>query len=76
MNNPAAILEIFQLGLLVKLFYLVLTLFYFVFTAVVFRQIILMTQVLDSKISPYVRIIAVGQMIVVAILFFLGLLLA
>lgn len=70
------ILNFFQFGLLIKLFFLVLTFFYFVFAVVVWRQIVLMTQVLDSKISPLVKTIAVIQIFAVAFLFFLSLFLA
>lgn len=70
------LLNFFQFGLLIKLFFLVLTFFYFVFSVVVWRQIVLMTQVLDSKISPLVKTIAVVQIFAVAFLFFLSLFLA
>lgn len=50
-----------QLGFLAKIIIMVLALFYVVFTAVVYRQIDLMTQVLDSKISPVVKTIALIQ---------------
>lgn len=76
MADPVAILNFFQLGLIVKLFLSVLVLFYFVFTAVIYRQITLMTQVLDSNISPFIKLIAMGQVIAVAGLFFLTILLA
>lgn len=70
------LINFFQFGLLIKLFFLVLTFFYFVFAVVVWRQIVLMTQVLDSKISPLVKTIAVVQIFAVAFLFFLSLFLA
>jgi len=57
------ILAFFQFGILVKLFMSVLGLFYFVFALVVYRQISLMTQILDSKISPLVKTVALGQII-------------
>lgn len=72
MTDPTAIFNFFQMGLLVKLFFAVLTLFYFVFSVVVYRQIVLMTQVLDSKISPLVRAIALIQIVVAGVLFFLA----
>lgn len=65
----------FQFKLLAKLFILVVILFYFVFTAVVYRQITLMTQTLDSSISPKIRLVAVSQIIAVAVLFFLAVIL-
>lgn len=63
--------NLLQVSAIVKLFMLVLGLFYFVFNVVVYRQITLMTQVLDSKISPIVKIIALAQIVVAAILFVL-----
>ncbi|MBI3887889.1 hypothetical protein HY310_02370 [Candidatus Microgenomates bacterium] len=69
-------LELLQLNLLIKLFFSVLTLFYFVFVVVVYRQITLMTQVLDSKISPAVKLIALAQIFAVGALFFIGVLIA
>ncbi len=70
------ILNFLQFGLITKLFFSVLLLFYFVFVAVVYRQISLMTQILDSKISPLVKTIAAIQIIAVGILFLVGVLLA
>lgn len=70
------IFAFFQFGLLVKLFFSVLGLFYFVFTLVVYRQISLMTQVLDSKISPLVKMVALVQIVAAGILFFLAVVVA
>lgn len=70
------ILSFLQFNLITKLFFSVLLLFYFVFVAVVYRQISLMTQILDSKISPLVKTIAAIQIIAVGILFLVGVLLA
>ena len=70
------IFAILQFGLLIKLFFVVLTLFYFIFSLVVYRQITLMTQILDSKMSPLVKVVALGQVIASGILFFLALVLA
>lgn len=67
------LINFFQFGLIIKLFFAVLIFFYFVFAVVVYRQISLMTQVLDSKISPLVRTVAAAQIFAVASLFFLGL---
>lgn len=72
---PDQLLGFLQIGLFVKLFFSVLMLFYFVFAAVIYRQIVLMTQILDSKISPLVKTLAMGQILAVAILFFLGVIL-
>lgn len=65
------IFSYFQIGLLVKLFFLVLGLFYFVFVAIIYRQISLMTQVLDSKVSPVIKTIALVQIFSAAFLFLL-----
>ncbi len=73
--TPEQLVSLLQIGLFVKLFFSVLTLFYFVFVAVIYRQIVLMTQILDSKISPVVKTLALGQILAVAILFFLGVML-
>lgn len=70
------VLNFLQFGLFVKLFALVLVFFYFVFAAIVYRQIVLMTQILDSKISPMIRAFAVAHVVAVGILFFVGLFLA
>ena len=72
-NSPADIFNLLQIGLFIKLFFSVLVLFYFVFCVVAYRQISLMTQVLDSKISPLVKILALVQIAAVAGLFFIGL---
>ena len=48
-------LQFLQLGLFVKLFFIVLTLFYVVFCLVIYRQIYLMTKILDSKISKIIK---------------------
>lgn len=77
MNDPVTtIFNLLQFGLLIKLFLSVFVLFYFVFTAVVYRQISLMTQVLNSKISPLIRLVAMGQVVFVAFLFFLAVIVA
>lgn len=75
-DQIGSILSFFQIGLLVKLFFLVLGFFYFVFVAVIYRQIDLMTQVLDSKISPVVKTIALIQIFSAAFLFLLIILFA
>ena len=65
------ILNFFQLGMFVKLFVLILGLFYFVFTAVVYGQIDLMNQILKSQIAPLVKTIALVQIFLAGVLFFL-----
>jgi hypothetical protein len=69
-------LELLQFGLIVKLFFVVLTLFYVVFLLVVYRQISLMTQVLDSHLSPLIRVVALGQIVAAVFLLVLALILA
>ncbi len=69
-------LQFLQLGLFVKLFFIVLTLFYVVFCLVIYRQIYLMTKILDSKISPLVQMIALIQIVGAVLIFLLGLVLA
>lgn len=76
LDQAANIINIFQFGLLVKLFLSTLVLFYLVLTVVIYRQIVLMTQILDSRISPTVKAVALGQIISAGILFFLALVLA
>lgn len=70
--NPDQIFSLFQFGLLVKLLFMVLGIFYVIFAIVVYRQITLMTQVLDSKISPTVKTLAVVQIGMAGILFLLA----
>lgn len=75
-GQPFDFIGFFQLAAIAKLFLLVLALFYFIFNVVVYRQITLMTQVLDSKISPAVKLVAVGQIIASGVLFVLVAILA
>lgn len=70
------IFPFFQFGLFVKLFALILILFYFIFVVVCYRQIMLMNQVLNSKIAPIIKTLALFQTIAVAVLFFLAVFLA
>lgn len=77
MTDPVTTIFTFlQLGMFIKLFFLVLILFYFIFSAVVFRQISLMSKVLESSMSPLIQLVAVIQIFVAGILFFLALILA
>ncbi len=66
------ILNLLQFGLIVKLFFSVLALFYFIFAVIVYRQIVLMTQVLDSHLSPVLKTVALVQIAGVGLLFFIG----
>lgn len=70
------IFNFLQIGLLVKLFLVVLAVFYAVFVVVVYRQIGLMTQILRSKDSVVIKSIAVLQIVAAGVLVFLILLLA
>lgn len=65
------IITLFDLKVLGKLFLMVLVAFYFVFSIVVYRQITLMTQTLNSNIAPVVKVLALLQILAVAGLFFL-----
>ncbi len=62
---------IFQFHLIVKAFLLALALFYIILTIVIYRQISLMTQTLNSSISPVIRSVALGQVIAVGVFFLL-----
>lgn len=64
--------SLFQFGILVKLLFTVLGIFYVIFSLVVYRQITLMTQVLDSKISPLVITLAMVQIGMAGVLFLLA----
>lgn len=75
-DQAANIINIFQFGLLVKLFLSTLALFYLVLTVVIYRQIVLMTQILDSRISPLVKTVAMGQIAVAGVLVLLAVVLA
>lgn len=76
MEQTLGILNIFTIGFLAKLLLLVLSGFYLVLTIIIYRQISLMTQTLNSSISPLIRTAALIQIIAVAILFLLVLVLA
>lgn len=65
------IITLFDLKVLGKLFLMVLALLYFIFAIVVYRQITLMTQTLNSNIAPIVKVLALVQIAAVAVLFFL-----
>ena len=69
------IANFFQLAVMAKLFLLVLLVFYFIFTIVAYKQITLMTQVLNSSISPAIRLVALFHVGIVVFLFFLPLVL-
>lgn len=65
------IITFFDLKVLGKLFLMVLAVLYFIFAIVVYRQITLMTQTLNSNIAPIVKVLALLQIAAVAVLFFL-----
>lgn len=73
---PVDLFNLLQFGLIIKLFFSVLILFYFVFAAVIYRQITLMTQILNSGVAPLIKTVALAQIFAVAGLFFLALILA
>lgn len=70
------IFNYFSINLLAKVLILVVGLFYFVFTIIVYRQITLMAQTLDSGISPTIKTMAIIQIATAGFLFFLALFLA
>lgn len=74
-GQASSALGIFQLGLLAKLFIATLAVFYVIFAAVIYRQVTLMTQVLDTRISPIVKMVAVIQVIAAGVLVILALIL-
>lgn len=65
------LITLFDLRVLGKLFLMVLAVLYFIFAVVVYRQITLMTQTLNSNIAPIVKVLALLQIAAVAVLFFL-----
>lgn len=67
--------QFLQLGLFVKLFFMVLVGFYFIFCLVVYRQIYLMTKVLESEISYIIQVVAILQIAAAGFVFLLGLIL-
>ena len=69
-------MNILQLGLFTKLFFSVAAIFYTVFAAVIYRQVSLMTQVLETKISPTVKMIALAQIAAAGVLVLLAIFLA
>ena len=67
---------LFNIIFLIKLFSLALVFFYFIFCLVVTRQVALMNQILETSLTPMVKLIALVQTIAVIFLFFLILILA
>lgn len=68
--------QILQLSLLVKLFVVVLTIFYLIFCLVIYRQIVLMTKVLQSNLSSLLKTLALVQIAIVGVIFLLALFLS
>lgn len=58
-------ISLFKISFLVKLFLLVLGFFYFIFTIVVYRQISLMSQTVQTSVSGVVKLIALIQILLV-----------
>lgn len=75
-SQVADIINIFQIGLLTKLFLVVAAIFYLALAAVIYRQVGLMTQVLKTRISSLVETIALGQVVTAGILVLLAIVLA
>jgi len=70
-----SLLGIFQFGILLKVFFSVLGLFYLVLVAVIYKQITLMTQVLKSPVSPLLQTAAMVQIAAGGILLLLAIVL-
>lgn len=70
------ILGIFQFGILIKIFFVVLGVFYLVLTGVIYRQVQLMNQILVTNMSTVLATVALVQVVGGGILFLLALLLA
>lgn len=65
----------FNIWLFIKLFALVLFLFYFILSLVIARQVDLMNQVLGTNIAPGIRLVVIIHAVAVGFLFFLALIL-
>lgn len=76
LNQVVNIINIFQIGLLIKLFIAVAAIFYLALTVIIYRQIVLMTQILNTEISPLVKTIAMVQIVVAGVLVLLAVVLA
>lgn len=70
------LLGIFQLGALVKIFFVVLGAFYLVLTGVIYRQVQLMNQILLTKMSSVLATVALLQVAAGGVLLLLALILA
>lgn len=69
-------LELLHFSLVVKALFVVLTFFYILFLGVVYRQINLMTRILESPYSPLIKTAVLGQLAAATFLFILALVLA
>lgn len=76
LNQVVNIINIFQIGLLIKLFIAVAAIFYLALTVIIYRQIVLMTQILNTEISPLVKTIAMVQIVAAGVLVLLAVVLA
>ena len=66
----------FQLSSIIRLFLIVLSFFYLIFSVVVYRQVSLMSQTVNTPLTSITRLLAVIQIIAVLGLLLLTLLLA
>lgn len=71
--NLDTITNLFQFQLLFKAIVLVGGLFYVVLLVIIYRQAGLMTQILNSSVSPVIKLVAIIQIILAIIFFFLAL---
>ncbi len=70
--NLDTIANLFQFQLLFKAIVLVGGLFYVVLLVIIYRQADLMTQILNSSVSPVIKLVAIIQIILAAGLFLLA----
>ena len=68
------IVSLFPWGF-IKIGLLILLFLYFVFSAVVLRQVTLMSRVIEVRSSPVLHILALSHLLFVVVVFFLSLLL-
>jgi|GEM_PF-2915054 len=66
----------FQMSFIIKLFLLVLSLFYFIFSIVVYRQVSLMSQTVNTPLTSTTRLLAIIQIFAVLGLLLLTVVLA
>jgi hypothetical protein len=71
LNFIFEIINNFQIAYLAKLLLLVVGLFYFVFSLVIYRQVSLMSQVLNTSATWFLKMLIVIQMAIATAIFVL-----